>query len=230
MGLASIVPMATGEGPPAYTQADVRVLVQTMKSQMVKFKHDIHKEPRARQSIFMQGDDGVTRQEFVRRKNTPLVLPMAIQCLLAPLVAHCGFAESLLPQIMVVKKPKNRIHFLETEDALLLLGLRLFGPEDMVSIRVHMLPCKTASQLRNRMNNLRARRARDNPVKEYCLRRIMPFTLEEEETLRMGMMVYGDEFKQLNWNFLVNRPMLALTHVWDHMRNSESKQKNQVYK
>ncbi|KAJ2647578.1 hypothetical protein IWW40_004562 [Coemansia sp. RSA 1250] len=226
MGLASIVPMATGEGPPAYTQADVRVLVQTMKSQMVKFKHDIHKEPRARQSIFMQGDDGVTRQEFVRRKNTPLVLPMAIQCLLAPLVAHCGFAESLLPQIMVVKKPKNRIHFLETEDALLLLGLRLFGPEDMVSIRVHMLPCKTASQLRNRMNNLRARRARDNPVKEYCLRRIMPFTLEEEETLRMGMMVYGDEFKQLNWNFLVNRPMLALTHVWDHVRNSESKQKN----
>ncbi|KAJ2185029.1 hypothetical protein EV180_004437 [Coemansia sp. RSA 518] len=82
-----------------------------------------------------------------------------------------------------------------------------------------MLPCKTASQLRNRMNNLRARRAPPNLVKEHCLRRIAPFTLEEEETLRVGVMVYGDEFKQLNRGFLGNRPVLALTHVWNHMRN-----------
>ncbi|KAJ2643994.1 hypothetical protein GGH99_008464 [Coemansia sp. RSA 1285] len=72
------------------------------------------------------------------------------------------------------------------------------------------------------MNNLRARRAPPNPVKDFCLRRIAPFTLEEEETLRLGVLVYGDEFKQLDKNFLINRPILALTHVWNHVRNRPS--------
>ncbi|KAJ1849811.1 hypothetical protein LPJ57_008297, partial [Coemansia sp. RSA 486] len=61
-----------------------------------------------------------------------------------------------------------------------------------------------------------------NPVKDFCLRRIMPFTLEEEEVLRLGVLVYGDEFNELNQNFLVNRPILALSHMWSHMRNSET--------
>ncbi|KAJ2588692.1 hypothetical protein GGH99_008735, partial [Coemansia sp. RSA 1285] len=57
---------------------------------------------------------------------------------------------------------------------------------------------------------------------DFCLRRIAPFTLEEEETLRLGVLVYGDEFKQLDKNFLINRPILALTHVWNHVRNRPS--------
>ncbi|KAJ2480847.1 hypothetical protein IWW56_002157 [Coemansia sp. RSA 2131] len=209
----------SNEGPPAYTQADVRILVEEMKSQMRWFKREIHRIPRTRRRVFVQGSDGVPRQDWLRVEIKPLALPMPMQCLLAPLFAHCGFRESMQPQIVVVRKPKNRIHFLDTEDSLLYLGLRLFGLEDVASIRVHMLPCKTASQLRNRMNNLRARRAPPNLVKEHCLRRIAPFTLEEEETLRVGVMVYGDEFKQLNRSFLGNRPVLALTHVWNHMRN-----------
>ncbi|KAJ2133259.1 hypothetical protein GGF48_000335 [Coemansia sp. RSA 921] len=209
----------SSEGPPAYTQADVRILVEEMKSQMRWFKREIHRIPRTRRRVFVQGSDGVPRQDWLRVEIKPLALPMPMQCLLAPLFAHCGFRESMQPQIVVVRKPKNRIHFLDTEDSLLYLGLRLFGLEDVASIRVHMLPCKTASQLRNRMNNLRARRAPPNLVKEHCLRRIAPFTLEEEETLRVGVMVYGDEFKQLNRGFLGNRPVLALTHVWNHMRN-----------
>ncbi|KAJ1735082.1 hypothetical protein LPJ61_000744, partial [Coemansia biformis] len=217
-GLPAIMPMVSNEGPPAYTAADVRVLVEEMKSQMRAFRRDIHRVPRSRRRIFVQGDDGVPRLDWMKMKIDPLVLPPAMHFLLAPLLSYSGFKEAMLPRIVAVRKPKNRIHFLETEDALLFLGLRLFGLDDVASMRVHLLPCKTASQLRNRMNNLRARRAPQNPVKEYCLRRITPFTLEEEEILRVGVLVYGDEFQQMNQNLLVNRPLLALTHMWQHAR------------
>ncbi|KAJ2714965.1 hypothetical protein H4R19_001457 [Coemansia spiralis] len=219
-GLPVLMPMVSSEGPPAYTQADVRAVVEEMKSQMRAFRRDIHRVPRTRRRIFVQGDDGVPRLDWMKMKIDPLLLPPAMHFLLAPLLSYSGFQEALLPQIVAVRKPKNRIHFLDTEDALLFLGLRLFGLEDVASMRVHLLPCKTASQLRNRMNNLRARRAPQNPVKEYCLRRITPFTLEEDEILRVGVLAYGDEFQQMNQSLLVNRPLLALTHVWQHVRGA----------
>ncbi|KAI8326347.1 hypothetical protein GQ54DRAFT_253088 [Martensiomyces pterosporus] len=220
-GLPIIMPSMVCESPPSYTQSDIRILVEEMRSQMRSFKRDIHRVPRNRRRIFVQGEDGVPRLDWMKVKIEPLALPLAMQCLLAPMVRHCGFKESMLPNIVAVRKPKNRIHFLESEDTLLLQGLRLFGLEDVASMRVHLMPCKTASQLRNRMNNLRARRAPPNPVKDFCLRRIAPFTLEEEEILRVGVLVYGDEFKQVNQNFLVNRPIMALTQVWNHVRNPD---------
>ncbi|KAJ2077694.1 hypothetical protein H4R24_004976 [Coemansia sp. RSA 988] len=212
-GLALIMPAATSEGAaPAYTQADMRVLVEEMKSQMRTFRREIHRVPRSRRRIFVQGDDGVPRLDWMKMKIDPLMLPPAMHYLLQPLLTYSGFRDTLLPRIVAVRKPKNRIHFLESEDTLLFRGLRLFGLEDVASMRVHMMPCKTASQLRNRINNLRARRAPQNPVKEYCLRTITPITLEEEEILRVGTEAFGEEFRQMNQNFLVNRPLLALTH------------------
>ncbi|KAJ2789583.1 hypothetical protein H4R20_007156 [Coemansia guatemalensis] len=190
----------------------MRVLVEEMKSQMRTFRREIHRVPRSRRRIFVQGDDGVPRLDWMKMKIDPLMLPPAMHFLLQPLLTYSGFRDTLLPRIVAVRKPKNRIHFLESEDTLLFRGLRLFGLEDVASMRVHMMPCKTASQLRNRINNLRARRAPQNPVKEYCLRTITPITLEEEEILRVGTEVFGDEFRQMNQNFLVNRPLLALTH------------------
>ncbi|KAJ1814550.1 hypothetical protein LPJ75_002725 [Coemansia sp. RSA 2598] len=221
-GLPAIMPLISMENLPSYTAGDVRAVVDEMRAQVRAFKRDLHRVARSRRRIFVQGDDGVPRLEWMQVKIEPLTLPLAMQCLLAPLIEHSGFRESMMPKIVVVRKPKNRIHFLDTEDTLLLKGLRLFGLEDVASIRVHLMPCKTASQLRNRINNLRARRAEANPIKDFCLRRIMPFTLEEEEVLRLGVIVYGDEFNELNQNFLVNRPILALSHVWNHMRNSET--------
>ncbi|KAJ1879180.1 hypothetical protein LPJ57_002979 [Coemansia sp. RSA 486] len=221
-GLPAIMPLISMDNLPSYTLGDVRTIVDEMRSQVRAFKRDLHRVARSRRRIFVQGDDGVPRLEWMQVKIEPLTLPLAMQCLLAPLMEHSGFRESMMPKIVVVRKPKNRIHFLDTEDTLLLQGLRLFGMEDVASIRVHLMPCKTASQLRNRINNLRARRAEANPVKDFCLRRIMPFTLEEEEVLRLGVLVYGDEFNELNQNFLVNRPILALSHMWSHMRNSET--------
>ncbi|KAJ1966397.1 hypothetical protein GGI12_000107 [Dipsacomyces acuminosporus] len=220
-GLPAIMPSLVCESPPTYKQSDIRILVDEMRSQMRSFKRDIHRVPRNRRRIFVQGEDGVPRLEWMKVKIEPLPLPLAMQCLLAPMVSYCGFRESMLPNIVAVRKPKNRIHFLESEDTLLLHGLKLFGIEDVASMRVHLMPCKTASQLRNRMNNLRARRAPPNPVKDFCLRRIAPFTLEEEEILRVGVVAYGDEFKQVNQNFLVNRPIIALTRVWNHLRNPD---------
>ncbi|KAJ2759556.1 hypothetical protein H4S06_002172 [Coemansia sp. BCRC 34490] len=220
--LLTIMPMMVAEPPPTYTEADIRMIVEEMGAQMHGFKREVHRVPRSRRRIFVQGSDGVARLEWMKVKIEPLLLPATMQGLVDVMVLHSGFQEAMIPKIVVVRKPKNRIHFLDSEDSLLLQGLRLFGLEDVASIRVHLLPCKTASQLRNRMNNLRARRAPPNPVKDFCLRRIAPFTLEEEETLRLGVLVYGDEFKQLDKNFLINRPILALTHVWNHVRNRPS--------
>ncbi|KAJ2466747.1 hypothetical protein EV174_006490, partial [Coemansia sp. RSA 2320] len=220
--LPALMPQVVSEILPSCTQADLRAVIEEMRVHMRTFKRDVHRVPRFRRRVFVQGDDGVPRLEWIRVSIQPLGLPPAMQCVMAPLLAHCGFQDALLPRIVVVRKPKNRIHFLDSEDSLLLLGLRLFGLEDVASVRVHLMPCKTASQLRNRMNNLRARRAPPNPVKDFCLRRIAPFTLEEEEILRVGVMVYGDEFRRVNTsqNLLVNRPILALSHVWNHVRKN----------
>ncbi|KAJ1937088.1 hypothetical protein GGF37_005347 [Kickxella alabastrina] len=155
-------------------------------------------------------------------KVVPMRLPPAIVSLLAPFIRHLGFSESMLPSIIAVRKPNNRIHFMGSEDSLLLEGLRLFGPEDVASMSAHLMPCKTEAQLRNRLNNLRARRAHSNPVKAFCLRRIAPFTLEEEEILRLSVVVYGEEFNQFDQDHFVNRPVLALTHVWSHLRKADS--------
>ncbi|KAJ2090586.1 hypothetical protein IW138_002594 [Coemansia sp. RSA 986] len=221
--LPTIMPLVANEPPPTYTDADMRLIVEEMKVQMRGFKREVHRVPRSRRRIFVQGSDGVARLEWMKVKIEPLQLPATMQGLIDVLVAHSGFQTAMIPNIIVVRKPKNRIHFLDSEDSLLLQGLRLFGLEDVASVRAHLLPCKTVSQLRNRMSNLRARRAPPNPVKDFCLRRIAPFTLEEEETLRLGVLVYGDEFEQLDRNFLVNRPILALMHVWNHARKAQQR-------
>ncbi|KAJ1993495.1 hypothetical protein GGI25_002759 [Coemansia spiralis] len=215
--LSAIMPLIVGEELPKCTTADVQELVREMREQIQEFKRDIHRVPRYKRQIFVQGSDGVARLEWMKVKIEPSRLPATLQGLIETLLIHSGFQEAMLPSIVAVRKPKNRIHFLDSEDTLLLQGLRLFGLEDVASMRVHLMPCKTASQLRNRMNNLRARRAPANPVKEFCLRRIAPFTLEEEELVRVGVLVYGDEFKQQENTFLVNRPMLAVRHVWNHV-------------
>ncbi|KAJ2495189.1 hypothetical protein IWW47_004195, partial [Coemansia sp. RSA 2052] len=218
--LPTLMPQVVADILPSCTQADQRAIIDEIRTHMRTFKRDLHRVPRYRRRVYLQGDDGVPRLDWIQVKIQPLGFPPAMQCVMAPLLAHCGFQESMLPQIIMVRKPKNRIHFLESEDALLLLGLRLFGIEDLASVRVHLMPCKTASQLRNRMNNLRARRQAPNAIKDFCLRRIAPFTLEEEEILRVGVLVYGDEFHRVNTNqnLLINRPILALTHVWNHVR------------
>ncbi|KAJ2387278.1 hypothetical protein GGI05_004134 [Coemansia sp. RSA 2603] len=221
-GLA-LMPMTLADGQlPAYTADDVSLMVSEMRSQISAFKRDLHRVARSRRRIFVQGDNGVPRLEWMQVRIEPLGLPPPMQCLLALLIRFSGFREHLVPKVVVVRKPKNRIHFLDSEDTLLLRGLRLFGVEDVASIRVHLMPCKTASQLRNRINNKRARRAKPNPVKDFCLRRIAPFTLEEEEVLRLGVLVFGDEFSHVNQNFLVNRPILALSHLWNHMRGTDA--------
>ncbi|KAJ1724904.1 hypothetical protein LPJ53_000902 [Coemansia erecta] len=222
-GSLALMPMTLPDGQlPVYTADDVVVMVSEMRAQISAFKRDLHRVARSRRRIFVQGDNGVPRLEWMQVRIEPLGLPPAMQCLLALLIRFSGFRESIVPRIVVVRKPKNRIHFLDAEDTLLLRGLRLFGVEDVASIRVHLMPCKTASQLRNRINNKRARRAKSNPVKDFCLRRIAPFTLEEEEVLRLGVLVFGDEFSHVNQNFLVNRPILALSHVWNHMRGTDT--------
>ncbi|KAJ2877543.1 hypothetical protein IWW38_006548, partial [Coemansia aciculifera] len=218
--LPTLMPQVVTDILPSCTQADQRAIIEEIRTHMRTYKRDFHRVPRYRRRVYLQGDDGVPRLDWIQVKIEPLGFPPAMQCVMAPLLAHCGFQESMLPQIVMVRKPKNRIHFLESEDALLLLGLRLFGIEDLASVRVHLMPCKTATQLRNRMNNLRARRQAPNAIKDFCLRRIAPFTLEEEEILRVGMLVYGDEFRRVNTNqnLLINRPILALSHVWNYIR------------
>ncbi|KAJ2157162.1 hypothetical protein GGF46_004706 [Coemansia sp. RSA 552] len=221
--LSLIKPLAVSEEPPrTYTHAEIWVLMEEMRAQLRLFNRELHRVPRTRRRVFVQGLDGVPRLDWMRVNITPLTLPLAMRSLLTPLLTCSGFQEPMLPQIVAVRKPKNRIHFLETEDALLCRGLRLFGIDDVASVRVHTMPCKTASQLRNRLNNLRARRAPPNPVKEYCLRRITPLTIEEEEILRIGMLVYGEGFKQMDQSFLTNRPNLALTHMWSQSQDRHS--------
>ncbi|KAJ1942131.1 hypothetical protein FBU59_003289 [Linderina macrospora] len=216
--IAGGIPVSVPRRAEPLQPGDMRALREAMRAQLRGFGRDLHKVPRTRRRVFVQDKSGVPRLEWLAVATEPLGLPAAMHSILVMLERSAGFRETLAPRIVAVRKPKNRIHFMQAEDALLLMGLRLFGFDDVASLRAHLLPCKTASQLRNRINNLRARRAPPNAVKDFCLRRIAPFTLEEEETLRVGVLVYGDEFRAVNQNFLVSRPTIALAQVWSHVR------------
>ncbi|KAJ2904772.1 hypothetical protein GGI21_004244, partial [Coemansia aciculifera] len=138
--LPTLMPQVVTDILPSCTQADQRAIIEEIRTHMRTYKRDFHRVPRYRRRVYLQGDDGVPRLDWIQVKIEPLGFPPAMQCVMAPLLAHCGFQESMLPQIVMVRKPKNRIHFLESEDALLLLGLRLFGIEDLASVRVHLMP------------------------------------------------------------------------------------------
>ncbi|KAJ1673460.1 hypothetical protein EV182_005189 [Spiromyces aspiralis] len=204
------------------SRSEVRDAVEVFMYQIRRYHRDLNRVPRNKRKAFVVGLDGQTKTEWVKIELPPIKLPRCLGLFWEMVVGSLGWDKGLVPCVVVLRKPKNRIHFMQGEDDLLLRGLQLFGFDDLVSIQVHLLPCKTNPQLRNRLNNQRARRAPPNPVKEFCLRRITPFTVEEEEILRVGVMVYGDEFKSINQEFLKTRPTFAIKRVWDHIRPTTS--------
>ncbi|KAJ1918149.1 hypothetical protein H4219_002790 [Mycoemilia scoparia] len=218
-------PGLRGSGKLAYdhnqflpSKSEIRDAIEVFCYQVRKYHRDLHRVPRNKRKAYVVGPDGQTKPEWVKVEMSPIDLPSCLSLFWEGIITCLGWNRELKPYILTLRKPKNRIHFMTGEDDLLLRGLQLFGFEDTSSMCAHLLPCKTNPQLRNRINNLRARRAPQNPVKDFCLRRITPFTLEEEEILRVGVMVYGDEFKQINREFLQARPTFAIKRVWDHIR------------
>ncbi|PVZ99444.1 hypothetical protein BB558_004536 [Smittium angustum] len=148
------------------------------------------------------------------------IFPQFVQFLIQPLISCLDWNPSLYPQIQVTRRFKNRVSFLASEDALILLALSLFGFDDTESMSVHLLPCKTPNQISNRIQNLRARRAPANPVKEFCLQRIVPFNLLQEEAIRAGILIYGNDFKESAMEFLSSWPRSVIRHVWDRIFSS----------
>ncbi|OMJ22767.1 hypothetical protein AYI70_g2659 [Smittium culicis] len=144
-------------------------------------------------------------------------LPQVMHFILLPIINGLGWDISLYPQIQITKRFKNRLSFLPQEDSLILLSLSLFGVDDTASMSVHLMPSKTPSQIANRIQNLRARRVPANPVKEFCLQRIVPFNLLQEEAIRAGILLYGDGFKNVVYDFLSPWPRLLIRRVCDRL-------------
>ncbi|OMJ23261.1 hypothetical protein AYI69_g5049 [Smittium culicis] len=144
-------------------------------------------------------------------------LPQVMHFILLPIINGLGWDISLYPQIQITKRFKNRLSFLPQEDSLILLSLSLFGVDDTASMSVHLMPSKTPSQIANRIQNLRARRVPANPVKEFCLQRIVPFNLLQEEAIRAGILLYGDGFKDVVYDFLSPWPRLLIRRVCDRL-------------
>ena len=99
---------------------------------------------------------------------------------------------------------------------LLHLGLQLFGDDNLHSIRSYLLPAMSVKQLLTRYKNMRSRRgAADNPLKDYYLMRVKPFTLEEEELMRKFIKLNGGKkFKSLSDMVLKDRPPFLLKQFW----------------
>ncbi|KAJ2844757.1 hypothetical protein GGI22_006776, partial [Coemansia erecta] len=76
------MPVVTFEAPPTFTDAELRLIVEEMKSQMRGFKRDVHRVPRSRRRIFVQGSDGVARLEWMKVNIEPLMLPGTMQGLM----------------------------------------------------------------------------------------------------------------------------------------------------
>ncbi|ORX83000.1 hypothetical protein K493DRAFT_342084 [Basidiobolus meristosporus CBS 931.73] len=144
------------------------------------------------------------------RVQDPIPLPISVKAALDEFYPLLDL--DLIPQI-VPALPRVRVTFHPSEDSLLLIGLKSFG-DDWNTIRSHMLPSKTPSQLENRFNNLKSRRYPDNPVKEYYLQQIKPLTVEEEEILRNSVKMYGKRFKFISEKFLIHRPAFILKRAW----------------
>ncbi|KAK9765463.1 hypothetical protein K7432_006196 [Basidiobolus ranarum] len=144
------------------------------------------------------------------RVQDPISLPISVKSALDEFYPLLDL--DLIPQI-VPALPRVRVTFHSSEDSLLLIGLKSFG-DDWNTIRSHVLPSKTPSQLENRFNNLKSRRYPDNPVKEYYLQQIKPLTVEEEEILRNSVKIYGKRFKFISEKFLIHRPAFVLKRAW----------------
>jgi hypothetical protein len=92
------------------------------------------------------------------------------------------FDDQLIPRIVCVNV-RTRTSFLSAQDALLRIGLDAFG-DDWDTIQAHLLPNMTAKQIMTRYNNLKSRRYKRSPIKDWHLMRVKPLTVMEEERLR----------------------------------------------
>ncbi|OMH83462.1 hypothetical protein AX774_g3048 [Zancudomyces culisetae] len=152
----------------------------------------------------------------------PNILPSFLLTLWVPIIQTIGWDLSLYPVIQLSRRYKNRVNFLPKEDKLILRALKLFGFDDTVSMCGQLMPCKTPNQLSNRIQNLRARRAPANPVKQFYLQRVVPFNLVQEDVIKAGVMIYGKDFKNFSLEFLASWPRSVIKRVWSTIFESNS--------
>ncbi|PVV04431.1 hypothetical protein BB560_001073 [Smittium megazygosporum] len=152
-------------------------------------------------------------EEILQTSN----FPNFAQYILIPIIDSLEWSYSLYPNIQMVRRFKNRVSFLPQEDALILLALSHFGFDDTSSISAHFLPCKTPNQIFNRVQNLRARRAPSNPVKDFSLQRILPLNLVQEEAIKAGIFIYGNDFKRYAAEFLSSWPRSVTKRILDNL-------------
>lgn len=104
--------------------------------------------------------------------------------------------------------------FLESEDRLLLLGLRRYGLGNWEKIQATLLPTRTAKQLSTRYKNLSARRAPSTPIKEFAQQLLQPLSRAEEELLVQGIRQCGFNWEWISMRFLPHRPPTILKRIW----------------
>ncbi|PVU88172.1 hypothetical protein BB561_005990 [Smittium simulii] len=148
--------------------------------------------------------------------------PKFAQFIMMPIFSNLKWSYKLYPQIQASRRFKNRVSFLPQEDELILQALSFFGFDDTASMSAHLLPCKTPSQISNRIQNLRARRAPANSVKDFCLQRIVPLNLVQEEAIKAGIFIYGKDFKESAVEFLASWPRSVIRRVLDNIYMSIS--------
>ncbi|RKP35318.1 hypothetical protein BJ085DRAFT_28494 [Dimargaris cristalligena] len=216
----------TTDLPPRFTIADpLRSAIVSLPSldtsDVPQFQRDFRK-PKWRKTKVKESDDVVSGTTWELANITPMSLPACVDDYLT--ACRPIFHPDLLPRI-VSSRYRSRVTFFNSEDNLLLFGLRFFGQDDKNSIRSHLLPTKSNRQIENRIGNLKARRVKSNPVKSFLLLQIKPFTLEEGEILRSAVGVYGKRFRTVNRKIIKHRPSFALRSAWASLSNRQPHRK-----
>lgn len=116
----------------------------------------------------------------------------------------------------------SKCRFLETEDELLLIGLKRFCL-NWERIQNRLLPSKTARQIAIRYKNLTTRRAPANAIKEFHINLAKPLTEQEEDLLYAGVHRHGRDFAKISQLYLPYRPAAFLRKLWLELDESRRK-------
>ena len=110
-----------------------------------------------------------------------------------------------------------RPNFSETEDALLLIGLKKFGRNNVRSIRAYCLPGKSTRTISARIKNRLYIQSKPNEIRNYLLMPFKPMNECERQVLYWGVKEFGRHFKSIAQKVFNYMPDYLIRSVWDEL-------------
>jgi hypothetical protein len=117
----------------------------------------------------------------------------------------------------------GRLKFTAAEDGLLLLGIEQYGTKNWSAIRKHYLPTKSETQIFNRYKNMSAKRAQNNPIKEFKEAKSVPLTEAEQKALKEGIHFYGHQWDLISKHYLPHKRPSILKYWFEKSQQKPDK-------